>query len=597
MKKLLALIAAVIMLATMLITPLTAGAVTFNEDTLKLKPGTTHSSSPQYSLAWLDKLIIRDDATSVTAAKVIPKPDYPYDATYDEFVCDVNEYEILNELNENSLNASFETAIKAFYYIVVAMGMTADFDTMYSFVSDSGIRLPSEMTATEKMELAVVYAAIKYDAVYVLYDKKVSFTKGITLDEASAVILSELGGFQIPSSVKSVSGLSLYFMKDYVEESGKVPLSDNPDMDELFYWIRAITASKKGYKVPLVMFEETSNAQREYVDYAYYATIFDTLYDVEINPLELAIADSKGDTIAIPRLILTTMLDESKVSYDENMACEKLFDLACQNGWFDIDEEFYSDIYNYDIYVPRTCEKLWFTPFSLADQIGGELKYVTINLAGKTVAPATTSFAKLTPSKDKETVKIEVTYDDDQKAAEKVTYKFNVYKTEGSKSENESNILTKVGDAIGTAIPSDNEKVNAILDDVKEQVSGAVSQAVQITDQNNINKDIISTYPDEEITKADSTDYSQQDLFGLGYLSDLVDATYNTQSYQYITDGNASSDNTSIVAKTVEAIKENPEYVAAPTSLITFAGIAGFLFTKKRKNAVSVNEETNDTEI
>ena len=254
MKKMLALIVAVLMLFSMFSTALMAGAVTFNEEELKIKPGTTHSSDPQYSLAWIDKLIVRDDATAITASKLIPKPEYPYDLTFEEFVSEVNEYTLLNELNEDSLNESFELAIKALYYIVAAMGMTDNTEEMYNYVSDKGIRLPSELTATDKMKLAVIFAAIKYDAVYVLYDRKVSFVRGTTLDGAAAIILSELGDFPIPSSVNSVSGLSLYFMKDYVESSGNIPLSDNPDSDELFYWGRAITAAKQGYKVPLIMY-------------------------------------------------------------------------------------------------------------------------------------------------------------------------------------------------------------------------------------------------------------------------------------------------------------------------------------------------------
>ncbi len=602
-KKMLALIVAVLMLLAMPATSLMAGAVTFDEEELKLKPGTTHSSDSQYSLAWIDKLIVRDDATAITASKLIPKPDYPYDVTFEEFVSEVNEYTLLNELNEDSLNQSFELAIKSLYYIVAALGMTDNTEEMYSYVSDKGIRVPSEMTAVEKMELAVVYAAIKYDAVYVLYDKKVSFVKGTTLDGATAIILSELGDFSIPSSVKSVSGLSLYFMKDYVESSGEIPLSDNPDMDELFYWIRAITAAKQGYQIPLTMFEEASQTQVDYVDYAYYATIFDTLYEININPFALAVADNQGDTYAIPKLILTTMLDESQVEYDKDAAVENLFNLACENGWFELDKEFYSDIYNYEMYVPKDCEKLWFTAFSLADQIGGELKYVTINLDGKNVPSASTNYAKLDPSKKTETVKLKVVYDDDQTAKEEVTYTFKVMKTsDAATSENETDLLSKVSDAIGAAIPSDNEKANEILSGVKQQVSGIVesgiSQVEEIVTAAQEYEDLLSTYAigeSGETTNAYTVPDSY-DLFGQDALKNLVDDTYGDKNNVSYNTDNSKKDNDSVVGRAVEAIKENPEIVAAPTSLVTIAGLAGFLFTRKRKNdnAVSNKDDTDE---
>lgn len=601
MKKLLALIVAVLMLFASLSTVLMASAVTLNEEELKIKPGTTHSSNPEYSLAWIDKLIVRDDATAITASKLIPKPDYPYDVTFEEFISDANGYAILNELNEDSLNESFELAIKALYYIVAAMGMTDNIEEMYNFVSDKGIRVPSELTAADKMKLAVVYAAIKYDAVYVLYDRKVTFVRGTTLDGAAAIILSELGDFSIPSSVNSVSGLSLYFVKDFVESNGDIPLSDNPSIDELFYWVRAITSAKQGYQVPLIMYEEATQSQLDYVDYAYYATIFDTLYDIEMNPLALAVADSQGDTYAIPRLILTTMLDESGVDYDKDAACENLFGLACENGWFEIDEEFYSDIYDYEIYVPNDCEKLWFTPFSLADQIGGELKYVNIKLDGKNVASAATNYAKLDSSKNKQTVKLEVTYDDNQRAKEEVTYTFKVIRTANKMSgDNETDLLSKVESAIESAIPSDNEKALEILSGVKEQVSGIIDGGISqieevVTAAEQQYKGLLTTYASDETTK-DYTASDSVDLFGKEVFENLVGATYGEGGATYIS-ADSNGDNTSVMSKAVEAIKENPEIVAAPTSFVTIAGLAGFLFTRKRKNENAVSKEDNTDEI
>ncbi len=599
MKKMLALVAALTMIVMMFAAPMSANAVTFTEDKMKIMPGTTQSEHPVYSRAWIDKLVIRDDATAVVASKVTPKPEYPYDKTFEEFVSDANDYALITELNEETVNSAFDSTMKALFYVATALGMTGDIDTMYSFVSDKGIRVPSNLGTNEKMQLSVVYAAIKYDAIYVLYDKKVDFTKGMTVDEASAVILSELGGFKIPSEVKSVSGLSKYFIKDYVEQNSNVPLSSNPDEEELFYWTRAITASEKGYAVPLVMYGETTQAQRDYVDYAYYATCLDTLYDITLNPFALASADSKGDTYAIPTLILQTMLEEKNVDFDKNAKCENLFKKACENGCFDLDQEFYSDIYNYDITVNRDCEKLWFTPFALADQIDGENKYVSINLQGQNMTPAATKYAKLSPNKDTEKVKLQVTYDDHQNKPEKATYVFNVIKSDEKTDADKNDITSQVGNAIGSAIPSDNEKVNNILTSVQDQVNGAISNAVsgaqQITAEANLNKNIISTYAVDETTAEGHSEPVTNELYNFSYLDGLIESTYNVNGYAGLDLNKDTTEKDSIVAKTIETIKEKPEIVAAPTSLVTFAGIAGLLFTRKNKKANSLAAE-NKTE-
>ncbi|MGN0468490.1 MAG: hypothetical protein ACI4GY_07195 [Acutalibacteraceae bacterium] len=611
LKRILALIVALAMLTVVAAVPFCASAVTFDEENLQIKPGNTQSKSPVYSLSWLDKLIVRDDATSVTTARMVPKAEYPYSTTYDEFVSDVNNYTILNALNEDTLTDSLNSAMKAFYYVVTAMGMTTDLDEMYSFVSNKGIRVPANMDSYDKIELAVVYACIKYKAVYVFYGKDIKFTKGTTLDEAAAIILSQVGGFSIPSTVKSVSGLSMYFMKDYIDDFDEIPLSDNPDMDELFHWIRAIASSKQGYSIPMIEYGETTQAQRDYVNYCYYATIFDTIYDININPFELVKADNEGDVTSIPKLILTTMLDEKNVAYDETAKCENLFDLACQNGCFELDEEFYSDIYSYDLYVVKSCEKLWFTPFALADQLGGDNSFLTVNVAGKKISSAVTTYAKLSPSKENETVKVVVIYNDPNGEHHETTYTFNIIKTEAKDktSENSDDLVSKVETAIKGVIPEDNEKANSIVDGVFSSVKNAASGASQIVEsaKNDFTSDEISTYAVDE-SKAnlgseseaysDSTSSGADSGFEFNYLSELFNETYaetEAKSYSsYPTTASTTESNDSVVEKTVTAIKENPEIVAAPTGVVTFGALAGYLFTKKRKNTSELSEDKDE---
>ncbi|MGN1418976.1 MAG: hypothetical protein ACI4W6_06585 [Acutalibacteraceae bacterium] len=606
LKRILALIVALAMLTVVAAVPFCASAVTFDQETLEIKPGNTQSKSPVYSLSWLDKLIVRDDATSVTTARMVPKAEYPYSTTYDEFVSDVNNYTILNALNEDALTDSLNSGMKAFYYVVTAMGMTTDFDKMYSYVSNKGIRVPANMESYDKIELAVVYACIKYKAVYVLYGKDVTFTKGTTLDEAAAIILSQIGGFSIPSTVKSVSGLSMYFMKDYIDDFDEIPLSDNPDMDELFHWIRAIAASKQGYSIPMIEYSETTQAQRDYVDYCYYAAIFDTLYDIHINPFALVKADNEGDVTSIPKLILTTMLDEKNVAYDETAKCENLFDLACKSGCFELDEEFYSDIYNYDLYVVKDCEKLWFTPFALADQLGGDNRYLTVSVAGKKISSAVTTYAKLTPSKENETVKVVVIYDDPNGEHQETTYTFSIIKTavKDQTSENSNDLVSKVETAIKSAIPEDSEKANSIVDGVFSSVKNAATGASQIVEsaKNDFTSGEISTYAVDETaagsSAASSAASGADSGYEFNYLSELFSETYADSDLKshssYPTAASTTENNDSVVEKTVTAIKENPEIVAAPTGVVTFGALAGYLFTKKRKNTPDFSEDQSE---
>ena len=65
-KKLLSLLAAAVILMTSVVLPFTASAiVTADSGALRVLPGNTQSSSPAYSLAWLDNIVIRDDAMAI----------------------------------------------------------------------------------------------------------------------------------------------------------------------------------------------------------------------------------------------------------------------------------------------------------------------------------------------------------------------------------------------------------------------------------------------------------------------------------------------------------------------------------------------------
>lgn len=597
--------------------PFGASAVTFDTNTLEIKPGNVQFEDAPYSLSWLDKLIVRDDAMSIQTARMVPKADYPYRTTYDNFVKDVNEATILNALNENTVNDALEMGFKAFYYVVTAMGMTTDFDTMYSYVAKKGIRVPANMTAEDKIALAVAYACIKYNAVYVLYEKNITFTKGMTLDEAAAVVMAEIADFSTPSSVRSISGLAMYFMKDYLTGIDGIPLSDNPDMDELFHWIRAVAAANQGYSVPMIEFDKTTQAQRDYVNYCYYASMFDTFYDIHINPFELVKADNEGDVTSIPKLIVKTMLDEKNVKYDADSECENLFDLACKNGCFNLDEEFYSDICNYDLYVVESCQKLWVTPFALADQLGGNNNNLKVKIGSKTISSAGTTFVKLEPSKKTQTLKIVVTYDDANGEYSQTTYKFNIIKTKEEKDAQASDdLISKIEHEVKAVVPDSNEKANGVVDGVFSAVKNAATGASEIVDGNvSAWRDLeLSTYgfdgSDETTAAAASNGNASNDGeksatsssdFEFDYLSELFSQTYadsKSHSSYSVARSKENTENGGAIQKTVTAIKKNPEIVAAPTSVVTFGALAGYLFTKKRKNTGShiENEDTTSNE-
>ena len=601
MKKLLILTLTLLMLMSLCLCP--AAALEQNSlitSAFTVSPGNVRWDDITYNYAWLDNMIIRDDPMAATQAHVIPKPtDYPYSTTYDKFINESGDYTQLITLDKESVTSAYDEVISVMYYLVVAMGMTDDVDVMKQYLISQGIRLPANTTADEKAEIAVVYAAIKYDAVYALYGKHVEFPVGTTLDGAIVIIMSALTGTVVPSGVDNLAGYAVFCTKTYVTAFEGLPISTNPSEEEIFYWAKVVTAGSSGdYQVPVEVYSETTSAQKEYVDYAYYASILSDIYDVKIDPIKLVIAVQSGDQLAVQKLILRTMLDEKKISYQNDMSCQALFDLACKKGCFNLEEEFYTDVLRYDIEVAQDCEKIWFTPFALAGLLeGGSEDYLTITLDGNIVAPSSTTGVALNPALKNESVQLAVKYDapDRQDTA---IYEFNIVKNSALNGERnpeiKNDMVADIEQYVNSIVPSGNDKATAIIDGVFQSIDGSITT----TTQNNVGEGILTTY--DAATSGEYVTGTTDEGFNFNYLDELLEGVYATDVFGNVvtTEGfdytQTITEKQSIIDKTVETVKENPEVVVAPTGLIAVGALAGYIMTKKHRDSEVYRDEEDE---
>lgn len=602
MKKLLVFLLTLTLIFAVGVCPALAseGQITYF-NTVTVNPGNVRSKNPTYNYAWLDNMIIRDDPMAALQADITPKPDYPYSHTYSEFIEESKQYSTLLTIDEKTVTAGYEEIVNAMYYAVVALGMTDDLDVMSEYLTAQGIRLPAN-SAASKAEIAVVYAAIKYDAVYTLYGKHVTFTKGTSLDGAVVTIISALTGTVVPSGVDSLTGYAVHCTKTYVTSFSDLPISTDPSTSEIFYWAKVVTAASNDYKVPVEVYSETTAAQKQYVDYAYYASLLKTIYDVQVDPVKLVVAMQSGEELAIQKLVLTTMLDESGVDYAHDMSCEELFNMACKSGWFALEKEFYTDILKYEILVAQECIKIWFTPFALAGVLeNSSEKYLTIKVNGTQVAPSSTTGVDLDPSKSQQTVYLECSYSSPDRN-DKAVYEFVIKKSAALNGANNSNsqnsIVAGVEQYVNKIVPGDNEKVAQVVDGVFQSVD-----SVMTTNQASSGEGILTTYANAHGTTYPGNENltGSGDRFDFDYLEELIDGVYATDANGNIitTTGFSYSEKTtekSIITKTVDAVKENPEVVAAPTGVIAVGAFMGYLMSKKHRDAEEYVESKDEDE-
>ena len=599
-KRLCSFLLVLLILAGLACSPFYASAtVTANSGKVQILPGHPRSASPVYSKAWLDNVVIRDSSSSVTAARLVPKDAYPYRLTFDEFVTEVNNYSVLNLINEKTVSSAYNDVITVMYYMVTALGMTGDSASMKKYIRSKGITIPPLETAEDEIKIAVVYAALKYDAVYTLYNKKVTFPQGISLDGAICVILAALTGTFLPSGVDTLSGFAVNSVKTYISQFDSLPVSNNPGNDEIFHWAKVITASANDYTVPVEAYVTLTGEEKEYVDYAYFASILGKVYDVKLDPVKLADADKSEESNSVQTLILQTMLDESGVDYSIDDSCEALFKAACENGRFPLDEEFYSDIFSYDLYVASDCQKVWFTPFALASQVGGNDAYLTIYLGEKEMSPDQTVAYVLDASKDKEVINLKVVYAEPDSTPETVLYKFSVVRKAAAagNGESQNSLTAEIQGMLDGVIPADNEKANAIVNNIMSQVDSALSTTASINNGN-----VLTTYAAGTTASGgyDSSPKKSSDGVDFGYLEQLISETFadvgeaSKALEMFGTSGKEQS--RSFVQKTVQTIRENPEVAVAPTGIIALGGLGGYIWTRRRKTADEIRPDVEKRE-
>lgn len=610
MKKALTLVLALIMILALAVCPVSAAYSSVSSLIPTIDPGETRRET-EYNYAWLDQLIIRDDPMAVLATTVVPRPtDYPYSHTYEEFIDEVDQYSALKNLNENTVASTYEEIMNLVYYSVVALGMTDEYDVMEEYLRSYGIRLPDEPGGQDKINVAVVYAALKYDAVYALYGKDVSIPVGVSIDGASVIIFSALSGIMLPSGVTSYPGLAVHTVKSYVTEFDDLPVSKNPDAAEVFYWAKIIVASScdsdedeiPDYEVPKMAYDIVHEDDKKYVDNAYFATILNTAYDVTLDVQALGTAVESGNSTAIQKLILETMLTQKNVRFSSKMNTMELFEQACANGCFNLEEEFYSDVFFYDVTIAQDREKMWFTPFSVADQLeGGSVEATSMTINGQPAGHNATTGVALNPSKAKETIVLTIDYNDATRA-EQAVYTFNIIKDKalnGVTNTSDNSLVAVVESVMGTVNPSGNDKVNEIIGGIVDYARDELPEFSTAP-----NGEFLTTFGNSQSQAVVGGAEGNTDGYEFGYLQELLDGKYVTDADGNILTTKGASfigvedddKGDSIIEKATTVVKENPEIVAAPTSIIALGALAGYLMTRKHRDSEMVTLQKDGEE-
>lgn len=372
--------------------------------------GTANNESEE-NPAWLSDIYVRESSTDFVKNPMVPRSEGIYSRTLGGFRKEVAELKKLATMTADDLGDAYVKVITQIYQLIDQTGIFDDYDVMKSYLqTEHKIVFPDDDSAVNKTYVAVAYACLKYDLLYPVLGIHFAVPDGTSINRTVVLIAAALMGDTVPADVETIEEYAILNIKKTLIENG-YKVSENADADEIYSLYKIMMAEKQGYRIANQDVANYTQKDKDYLTGAYTAALIKMTYDVAPTPEDALIVVTSSDKDAMPALILGLMIESKGESTLNDNTLEDLFRHACRLGLFDLDNEFYSDIYEYDVYLDYNCKSIWITPFAFATELGSDkTQYAKITINGTAVKSGASHNFAITG--DLTVAKIAVNYDD-----------------------------------------------------------------------------------------------------------------------------------------------------------------------------------------
>lgn len=464
--------------------------------------------------SWLRKLVVKEDMLSpegiATAAVLHPVTSYPYTSDAPHFKAQVEEYVKTYTLDEESQRAAYLYLLNQIGALTIISEPTVSNETKADWLRQQGIVVTpeDEADAERVLMISALYAMMRNDLYYVYKGEHLEIPQGTPMEEALVMYIAALSGNDNSLSafmIKFFGTTKLGTLEDYIYYTslmslyvnGYISVSEIPSVERNEVFRRVAIMTIRGYGLSI----DSENATQEELTQKYLTAMLGTQYDVSLDP-ESLIKAAKNQTI--PYYILQRMAyqDSNVTISHKRYSYEECFDIVLKKtNRFDLADEFFSDVYEYDIHLEAKRENISINPTTLQATSG-----VTIN--GKSVTPGKYAIVELL-DKAKQTITIVSTYIvNDQKTSS--TYKLNIY--QGTTEPEDSNI-TGIVPTLGTTVDSNGvtqvvvgnpslPAVSPLVSNVNNAAMNVVGNILSVNDKGQLvdqNGNIISQGNYEEL--------------------------------------------------------------------------------------------------
>ena len=403
--------------------------------------------------SWLRQLTVKEDMLSpggiMNEALLKPVTSYPYTTDAPHFKAQVEECVKNYTLDEESQRAAYLYLLNQIGALTLVSEPTVSDQTKADWLRQQGIVVTpeDEADAERVLMISALYAMMRNDLYYVYKGEHLDIPKGTPMEEALVMYIAALSGNKNSLTafmLKFFGADSLGSLEDYIYYTslmslyvnGYASVSEIPTLDRPEVFRRVAIMTIRGYGLSI----DSENATQEELTQKYLTAMLGTQYRVKLDPQSLVKA-SKEQTI--PYYILQRMAqqDSNVTISHKKYSYQECFNIVLKKTTrFNLEQEFFSDIDEYDIFLESKRENISINPTPIQATSG-----VTIN--GKSVTPGKYALVNLTDSA-KQIITIVCTYTvNDLKRSS--AYRLNIH--QGTKEPEDSNI-TGIIPTLGTTI-------------------------------------------------------------------------------------------------------------------------------------------------
>ena len=430
--------------------------------------------------SWLRKLIVKENMLSVdgivTEKAMHPVTKYPYITDAPCFAEEVNEYVEIYTLDEESQKAAYIYVFQQIGALSIIADPEATDQSKADWLREQGIIITEEDEKDPEsiLMISALYALWKNDFFYVLEGERITIPPGTKLEAALMMYMVAMGD----DDRSLIAFVNKYFditeiisLEDYIYYTCLFALYTNGyinsreiatiERSEAFRRLAIMSISNAGIAV------DANSATDEEIQIKYMAAMLGTQYNVTLDP-DSVFKANKNNTV--PYYIIQRMAYEDKglAISSAKYTYEQAFDIVLKKtNRFDLEKEFYSDIYEYSIYLDYFREAIYINPTPIDNGM------ITVKINDEKVDLS--QYAKI-PLTAEPTQLLTVNVSSHGEKSQSTTYRLNIYQgiENAPDDENVTGIVSNIGTDI---VPNLNHTVTPSYDYLTPTINanGAVS--------------------------------------------------------------------------------------------------------------------------